>query len=183
MVAVPISKLRLADSSCSEMAIFWAPMNARLSCAEHVEIGLRHAQDQVLAPLGELGLAHGELQLGLFVGLPARPAEQRLDQLQRIGLVGVGHARQAGRGGLGAAAGERDGGHERGARLGEFFKRGGIGRPYRREGRIVGQCRLIGLLQVQCRDRRNENAGAEQRAQRLDVVRPGAHGHGTPPRT
>ncbi len=51
---------------------------------QHVEVGLRHARDQVLLGLGKLGFADGLLQLALLVRFPAIPAIQRLLQRQRV---------------------------------------------------------------------------------------------------
>jgi len=62
---------------------------------EHVEIRLRHAQDQVLLRAGESRLGLDHLLLRLVDGDPALQAEDRLRERDRVGLggeVAVGRA-------------------------------------------------------------------------------------------
>ena len=70
MVAVPTSKLRFACSSCWPIAIFCASRERDVVLREqHVEVGLRHAQDQVLR-------RERELRVGLL-DLRSAPARRR----------------------------------------------------------------------------------------------------------
>ena len=90
IVALPTSKLRLACSSCSEMAVFLrlCKLHAVLR-DQHIEIGLRDAQHQVLLGDPELRLGLRDLQFGLGICQPVLLAEQRLHQVHAIAVAVV----------------------------------------------------------------------------------------------
>ena len=164
MVAVPTSKLRLADASCSAMAVLFAlRQRQRVLRRQHVEIGLRHAHDQVL-----------------FGGSADRPAprSERSRLLDRAALArlnsGCGRqTRVAGRcwraGGVGEQVGRRGHDAERwrsawqAQRIG--LRRAVLGRvglrTRRKVGGVVGSRRLVDLAAGSARARGAQRASTE----------------------
>ena len=63
MVALPSSKLRLADSSCPATAAFGFGRRQGVLGVEHVEIGFGHAQQQILEGLLQPHFGVGGQQL------------------------------------------------------------------------------------------------------------------------
>ena len=84
IVAVPTSKLRFADASCSAIAVLLARVVCeRVLCAEDVEVGLAETQDQVLLGGVEIGERRLERSLGLRDGRAVGTVEERLAAVQR----------------------------------------------------------------------------------------------------
>jgi hypothetical protein len=150
---------------------------------EYVEVGLRDAQNQILPRLGKgrLGLHHQ--QLGLAVLGEILPAEQRLRQVDVVGVAvetvsgaGVGVDAEAIDSGVKAGvigegvAGRSNRRQQPGERLRQFLAPGFCIRTRRRVLSVVGQRLAIDLHQVggtrghsreDCRQHEAEPAGAE----------------------
>ena len=62
----------------------------RVLRVEHVEVGLGHAQHQILAGDAELGVGQCGLQFALLELHPVLPAEQRLGELNAVAVAVVG---------------------------------------------------------------------------------------------
>jgi hypothetical protein len=120
MVEVPTSKLRLAEASCSATAAFCAHEGQRVLRRQHVEVGLAHAQDEVLpgAFQHEPRLLH--LALRLPPGDPVGGPVQRLRGTDRrvlrrvVAVHGRGRVLEVG---AGDARGQAGRGQDAGARL------------------------------------------------------------------
>ena len=137
----------------------------RVLGVEHVEVGVGHAQQQVLVGLLQLHLDVGDDELGLFVVLPAAPVEQGLGQGQvpYAAPAAVGHAQAAGAAGflVGAAGLGGNQGQQQGARLRLFLQAGAVVGARRAVDRVIAQRRLPDLHQVLgARQRRADACGA-----------------------
>jgi hypothetical protein len=142
---------------------------AALDSIEHVEIGLRGAQDQILSGLDKIGFGLRNLEFRLVVGHPVLPAEQRLTQGQRVAV-----AVEVRRGSSAAAAkvqfilvpegigGQRQRWQQAGARLRHPFASGFEGRAGCRVCRVVGLRHAINLHQIGGPQRRSQQEGGKQ---------------------
>jgi hypothetical protein len=125
---------------------------------EDVEVGLRDAQDQILSGLGKVGLGLHHQQLGLVVLNEILPAEQRLRQVDAIGVavVAVSGALPVLRRAMDLCSWCRSEGvaarayrrQQPGERLRLFLATGFGGRPRGRVLSVVGQRLAIDLQQV-----------------------------------
>ena len=117
---------------------------------QHIEVGLRHAQNQILLRGRELRLALQHLLLGLIVGRPVLRPVQRLAERQRvaIGVAGPGFQPGAFERGMVDVGAKVDLRQQRGTALWHTFLPGLIGGAGGRNGRILRFCVLVDLHQV-----------------------------------
>ncbi|MNQ74600.1 hypothetical protein D3C85_893600 [compost metagenome] len=124
----------------------------RVLGVQHVEVGVRHAQEQILEGLLELHFDVGDDKLGLLEILPAAPVEQGLGQRQipDAAPAAVGVAQAAGAAGflVGAAGLGGNQRQQQRAGLGLFFQAGPVVGAGGGIGRIVAQRGLPDLDEV-----------------------------------